>query len=167
MSEHPPGVSRDPDLHARLEAAYAARGPDYAPRTHLLGPDGRLLLGVDLVKDTAVLEAAYDDAAGVTREFNRNVLRVVNRGLGGDFRPEAFRHRLGFVARHPLERAGEDHDLAGDRAGGRHRLQRLRRHLRQKPVEQILIMRLSEEIGQRLDHRRPDAVDRVECLPLG
>lgn len=58
----------------------------------LLGADGRLLLGVDLVKDRHVLEAAYDDAAGVTREFNRNVLRVVNRLLGADFRPEAYRH---------------------------------------------------------------------------
>ena len=58
----------------------------------VLGPAGRLLLGVDLVKDRRVLEAAYDDAAGVTREFNRNVLRVVNRELDGDFRPEAYRH---------------------------------------------------------------------------
>jgi L-histidine Nalpha-methyltransferase len=58
----------------------------------ILGPDGRLLLGVDLVKDRAVLEAAYDDAAGVTAAFNRNVLHVVNRGLDGDFRPEAFDH---------------------------------------------------------------------------
>jgi L-histidine N-alpha-methyltransferase len=58
----------------------------------LLGDDGRLLLGVDLVKDRAVLEAAYDDAAGVTREFNRNVLHVMNHALGADFRPEAFRH---------------------------------------------------------------------------
>lgn len=58
----------------------------------LLGPGGRLLLGVDLVKDRGVLEAAYNDAAGVTREFNRNVLRVVNRELDGDFRPEAYRH---------------------------------------------------------------------------
>jgi L-histidine N-alpha-methyltransferase len=64
----------------------------------LLGPDGRLLLGVDLVKDTTVLEAAYDDAAGVTREFNRNVLRVLNRGLGGDFRPEAFGHHAWYNA---------------------------------------------------------------------
>ena len=64
----------------------------------LLVPDGHLLLGVDLVKDIAVLEAAYDDAAGVTREFNRNVLRVVNRGLGGDFRPEAFRHHAWYNA---------------------------------------------------------------------
>jgi L-histidine N-alpha-methyltransferase len=59
----------------------------------LLGPDDRLLLGVDLVKARAVLEAAYDDAAGVTREFNRNVLRVINHALAADFNPEAFRHR--------------------------------------------------------------------------
>ena len=39
-----------------------------------------------------MLEAAYNDAAGVTREFNRNILRVVNRGVDADFRPEAFRH---------------------------------------------------------------------------
>ena len=58
----------------------------------MLGAEGRLLLGVDLVKDRAVLEAAYDDAAGVTAAFNRNILHVVNRGLDGDFRPEAFRH---------------------------------------------------------------------------
>ena len=58
----------------------------------LRGPEDQFLLGVDLVKDVKVLEAAYDDAAGVTREFNRNILRVVNRGVQGDFRPEAFRH---------------------------------------------------------------------------
>ena len=58
----------------------------------ILGASGSLLLGVDLVKDRAVLEAAYDDAAGVTAEFNRNVLRVINRALGADFAPEAFRH---------------------------------------------------------------------------
>jgi L-histidine N-alpha-methyltransferase len=58
----------------------------------LMRTGDRLLLGVDLVKDTGVLEAAYDDAAGVTAEFNRNILRVINRGLDADFRPEAFRH---------------------------------------------------------------------------
>lgn len=50
------------------------------------------LLGTDLVKDVARLEAAYDDAAGVTAEFNRNVLRVVNRELDADFEPERFTH---------------------------------------------------------------------------
>lgn len=51
-----------------------------------------LLLGTDLVKDPSVVVPAYDDAAGVTAEFNRNVLRVINRELGADFEPEAFAH---------------------------------------------------------------------------
>jgi L-histidine N-alpha-methyltransferase len=58
----------------------------------LLGPEDRLLLGTDLVKDPQVLEAAYDDAAGVTAEFNRNVLRVLNRELGADFPLADFEH---------------------------------------------------------------------------
>jgi L-histidine N-alpha-methyltransferase len=59
-----------------------------------------LLLGTDLVKDPAVLEAAYDDAAGVTAEFNRNVLHVVNRELGADFDPSAFAHVAFFDREH-------------------------------------------------------------------
>ncbi|NUT47989.1 MAG: L-histidine N(alpha)-methyltransferase [Saccharothrix sp.] len=51
-----------------------------------------LLLGTDLVKDTGVLVRAYDDAQGVTAEFNRNVLRVMNRELGADFDPADFEH---------------------------------------------------------------------------
>ncbi|MEW2431834.1 L-histidine N(alpha)-methyltransferase [Micromonospora sp. NPDC047644] len=51
-----------------------------------------LLLGTDLVKDPSVIVPAYDDAAGVTAEFNRNVLHVMNRELGADFDPEAFAH---------------------------------------------------------------------------
>jgi L-histidine Nalpha-methyltransferase len=51
-----------------------------------------LLLGTDLVKDPAVIEAAYDDSAGVTAEFNRNVLRVINRELDADFDVDAFEH---------------------------------------------------------------------------
>ncbi len=51
-----------------------------------------LLLGADLVKAPERLVAAYDDEAGVTAEFNRNVLRVLNRELGADFRPERFDH---------------------------------------------------------------------------
>ena len=60
---------------------------------NLVGLDDRFLLGLDLVKDRQVLQAAYDDTAGVTAEFNRNILRVVNRGLDGNFVPEAFHHR--------------------------------------------------------------------------
>jgi L-histidine N-alpha-methyltransferase len=58
----------------------------------LLGPGDRLLLGTDLVKDPAIIEAAYNDAAGVTAAFNRNVLAVVNRELDGDFDLGAFEH---------------------------------------------------------------------------
>jgi L-histidine Nalpha-methyltransferase len=58
----------------------------------VMGPADRLVIGTDLVKDRHVLEAAYNDSAGVTAEFNRNVLRVINGGLGADFEPEAFEH---------------------------------------------------------------------------
>jgi L-histidine N-alpha-methyltransferase len=58
----------------------------------LLGPEDRMLLGTDLVKDPKVIEAAYDDGGGVTAEFNRNVLHVINRELGADFKPEDFEH---------------------------------------------------------------------------
>jgi L-histidine N-alpha-methyltransferase len=58
----------------------------------LLGEGDRLLLGTDLVKDPAIIEAAYDDSEGVTAEFNRNLLHVLNRDLGADFTPEAFDH---------------------------------------------------------------------------
>nr|WP_203620667.1 L-histidine N(alpha)-methyltransferase [Streptomyces anulatus] len=58
----------------------------------LLSPGDALLLGTDLVKDEATLVAAYDDAAGVTAAFNRNVLNVVNRELGADFPLDDFDH---------------------------------------------------------------------------
>ena len=66
----------------------------------LLGPSDRLLLGTDLVKDPAVIEAAYDDSEGLTAEFNRNVLHVINRELGADFVPDAFDHVAFFDRRH-------------------------------------------------------------------
>ena len=58
-----------------------------------LEPGDALLLGVDLVKDQATLLAAYDDAAGVTAAFNRNLLVRLNRELEGNFDPQAFAHR--------------------------------------------------------------------------
>jgi L-histidine Nalpha-methyltransferase len=58
-----------------------------------LAPGDLLLLGVDHVKERSVLLRAYNDMAGVTAEFNRNVLVRINRELGGGFRPGLFRHR--------------------------------------------------------------------------
>jgi L-histidine Nalpha-methyltransferase len=64
----------------------------------LLAPGDRFLLGVDLVKPTTVLETAYNDRAGVTAAFNRNILRVVNHHFRGDFRPDEYRHRAFYNA---------------------------------------------------------------------
>jgi L-histidine N-alpha-methyltransferase len=68
------------------------RAPFLEATRELLDEEDRFLLGTDLVKDVAVLEAAYNDSAGITAEFNRNLLRVLNRELGADFDPEAFAH---------------------------------------------------------------------------
>jgi L-histidine N-alpha-methyltransferase len=58
----------------------------------VLQPGEWLILGTDLVKDRETLERAYDDAAGVTADFNRNVLRVINERLGADFAVDDFAH---------------------------------------------------------------------------
>ena len=60
------------------------------------GDDGGLLIGVDLIKDSAVLDAAYDDAIGVTAAFNLNMLRHVNHLIGADFDVRQWRHRAFF-----------------------------------------------------------------------
>ena len=66
----------------------------------MLGPDDFFLLGTDLVKDVGRLVAAYDDAQGVTAEFNKNVLRVMNRELDADFDLDAFDHIAVFDTEH-------------------------------------------------------------------
>jgi dimethylhistidine N-methyltransferase len=60
------------------------------------GADDALLIGIDLVKEPALLKAAYDDALGVTAAFNRNILLAVNRILGADFRLRDWRHQALF-----------------------------------------------------------------------
>jgi L-histidine N-alpha-methyltransferase len=57
-----------------------------------LQPDDALLIGFDLIKDSGVLHAAYNDAQGVTAAFNKNMLVRINRELGGSFDPEGFEH---------------------------------------------------------------------------
>jgi L-histidine N-alpha-methyltransferase len=74
------------NLHPPERAAFLERV------AALMTGSDRLLIGTDLVKDRAVLEAAYNDSAGVTAEFNRNVLRVLNQSLDADFDPAAFEH---------------------------------------------------------------------------
>jgi L-histidine N-alpha-methyltransferase len=82
----------------------SARRDFLARLADLMRPEDRLLLGTDLVKRSDRLEAAYDDAGGVTAEFNKNVLEVLNRELGADFDLDAFEH----VARYDTEEARMD-----------------------------------------------------------
>ena len=95
--EQVPGSDRVPRLVALLGGTIG----NFPPGTRrgvltkigsLLDPPDRLLVGIDLVKDHTVIEAAYNDSEGVTAEFNRNVLHVVNRELDADFIPENFEH---------------------------------------------------------------------------
>ena len=94
-------LARIPDGHRRLFAFLGGTignlYPDQRARflallRETMGPHDRLVIGTDLVKDRAVLEAAYNDSEGLTAEFNRNVLRVINHALEADFDPEAFEH---------------------------------------------------------------------------
>ena len=100
FERHLEHVPRDGDT-PRLVALLGGTIGNFPPGTRrailakiatLLAPGDHLLLGTDLVKDPHVIEAAYNDAAGVTAEFNRNMLRVLNRELHADFIPEGFEH---------------------------------------------------------------------------
>lgn len=68
------------------------RTPFLTELAGLMGPTDTVLLGTDLVKEPATLEAAYDDSVGLTAAFNKNVLTVINRELGGEFDLDSFEH---------------------------------------------------------------------------
>jgi L-histidine N-alpha-methyltransferase len=100
FERHLDGVP-DGNGDARLVALLGGTIGNFPPGTRrrllrkigsLLGPQDHFLLGTDLVKDPAVIEAAYDDAEGVTAEFNRNLLHVINRELSANFPIDQFEH---------------------------------------------------------------------------
>jgi L-histidine Nalpha-methyltransferase len=97
----------------------AARAAFLSEVAAALRPGDTFLLGTDLVKDASRLLRAYDDAAGVTAEFNRNILRVVNRDLDANFAVEEFRHIAVWDAANEwiemhLSAAGEQRVTIGD-----------------------------------------------------
>lgn len=109
FERHLDGVPEPIDGGSRLVAFLGGTIGNFPPGSRrrflrqiagLLRPQDHLLMGTDLVKDPGVLEAAYDDSAGVTAEFNRNLLHVLNRELDADFDPAAFDHVARFDARH-------------------------------------------------------------------
>ncbi len=90
-----------------------------AEARRLMGEDGLFILGADLVKEVGVMTAAYDDAAGVTAAFNKNLLTRIDRELGGDFDADAFDHRAVWNANdsrmemHLVSRAAQTAHVAG------------------------------------------------------
>jgi dimethylhistidine N-methyltransferase len=87
----------------------------------MVARDGMLLIGVDTKKEERVLNAAYNDARGVTAAFNRNLLERINRELGGDFDPLAFSHeafydaKQGRVEMHLVSRSDQQVSVQGQR----------------------------------------------------
>lgn len=87
----------------------------------LLGPGSAMIVGVDLRKDAAVLVRAYDDAGGVTAAFNLNLLRRINRELGGTFQLDQFTHlarwndALGRIEMHLVSRRAQHVEIGRDR----------------------------------------------------
>lgn len=114
----------------------------------LMRADDRLLLGLDRVKDRGRLEAAYDDAEGVTAAFNRNVLTVLNRELDADFPVADYRHRAVFDTEHErIEMrlaAGHDHSV---RLGA---------------LDTVIDMAAGEEIVTEFSHKfTPASIERL------
>ncbi len=125
------------DFTGRLRVPYSVRGPrlvffpgstlgNFEPEdarrlleefSRLAGSEGRLLIGIDLVKPRDILEAAYNDGQGVTADFNLNLLHRINRELGGDIDPSTFEHV----------------------AHWDERLSRVEMHLRSKRVQKVVI----------------------------
>lgn len=106
----PPGLPR-PALFTFLGSTLGNFAPPEAvailrQAASAMHPEDHFLLGVDLRKDVEVLEAAYNDARGVTAEFNLNLLRVLNRRFGADFDLDGFRHRAVYA---PVEHRIEMH----------------------------------------------------------
>ena len=93
---------------------------------HILGPKSTLIIGVDLVKDTDVLNAAYNDEAGVTAKFNLNLLTRINRELGGNFKLDTLRAPRLLQPRAPAHRDAPRQPQAaeGEGAGENYRLPR-------------------------------------------
>ena len=100
--ELPPEIGPGPRLLFYPGSSIGNFSPDdavaFLRQARAASQGGGLLIGFDLVKATAVLDRSYDDELGVTAAFNRNLLNVVNRQLGADFRVADFRHVAFFDA---------------------------------------------------------------------
>jgi L-histidine N-alpha-methyltransferase len=151
---YPPAAIR---LLARVRAAMA--------------PGDRFLMGVDLRKDPARIEAAYNDAQGVTAEFNRNMLRVLNHELGADFDPAGFEHwafydrTAHWIEMHLVARGEQRVTVPGVGVVQFARGETLRTEISAK-YDEASVGDLFRAAGLRLEAWRTDA-DRLFALVVG
>ena len=145
-----------PSSAARSATSSRPSGPRSSARSaRSLAPGEWLLLGTDLVKDPDVLVRAYDDAAGVTAEFNRNVLRVLNRELGADFPLDGLRPRRALGRRARVDRDASARQASAHRHGRRPRPARAARSGARRSVRRS--RRSSAEKASRRSWPPPDS----------
>jgi L-histidine N-alpha-methyltransferase len=131
----------------------------------------RFLMGVDLRKDIARVEAAYNDAQGVTAEFNRNMLRVLNHELGADFDPGAFEHRAFYdrsshrIEMHLVSRRSQQVTVPGVGVIDFARGETIRTEISAK-YDEASVADLFRAAGLALETWRTDA-DRLFALVVG
>jgi L-histidine N-alpha-methyltransferase len=136
-----------------------------------LAPNDRFLMGVDLRKDPARIEAAYNDAQGVTAEFNRNMLRVLNHELGADFDPAGFDHwafydrSAHWIEMHLVARGAQQVTIPGVGVVRFARGETLRTEISAK-YDEASVGGLFQAAGLRLEAWRTDA-DRLFALAVG
>ena len=136
-----------------------------------MAPGDRFLMGVDLRKDIARVEAAYNDAQGVTAEFNRNMLRVLNHELGADFDPAAFEHwafynrREHRIEMHLVARRAHQVSIPGIGVVGFEQGETLRTEISAK-YDEASVAELFRQAGLVVEAWRTDA-DRLFALVVG
>ena len=136
-----------------------------------MAPGDRFLMGVDLRKDVARIEAAYNDVEGITAEFNRNMLRVLNHELGADFDPAAFEHRAFYdrtahwIEMHLVARRGQQVTIPGIGIVGFAQGETLRTEISAK-YDEASVAHLFGAAGLQLEAWRNDA-DRLFALVIG
>ena len=137
----------------------------------VMSPGDRFLMGVDLRKDIGRIEAAYNDAQGITAEFNRNMLRVLNHELGADFEPDAFEHRAFYdrnahwIEMHLVSRRPQRVTIPGVGVVGFDQGETLRTEISAK-YDESSVAELFRAAGLAVEDWRTDA-DRLFALVVG
>lgn len=131
----------------------------------IMTPDDRFLVGIDMIKDARILERAYNDGRGITAEFNRNILNVINRELNADFNTRDFEHIAFFDAE--KERV-EMHLRANRKTSAFIRTLRLKTDMKVgETIHTEICKKFSRESGEAMAHEAGLKIERWFSDPRG